>query len=91
MLDYHYEHGYNTDIDNEGCFSIEYKQVSLDGIATLLETNDKSNFDPYDINLVFEAIDYYFLIIPDFIEDSTFSKKIHGIFSNILRTTEISK
>ena len=45
MLDYHHEHGYNTDINGEGCFNIEYRQVSLDGIATLYEFEQKSDFE----------------------------------------------
>ena len=56
-----------------------------------MSSNKNLTLKPYDINLVFEAIEYYVLIVPDIIEDSTFSKKIHGMFSNILRIKEVSK
>lgn len=84
MLDYHLENGYNTDLNGEGCFSVEAKTVKLDGIATLFEFEGLSDFEPYDINLVFSRICYYVLVVPDFIEESEFSKKIHTMFRQVL-------
>ncbi|HWV67719.1 hypothetical protein [Chitinophaga sp.] len=84
MLEYHLENGYNTDLNGEGCFSVEAKTVKLDGIATLFEFEGLSDFEPYDINLVFSRISYYVLVVPDFIEESQFSKKIHTMFRQVL-------
>lgn len=84
MLDFHLENGYNTSMNNEGCFSIEAKIVKLDGIATLFEFDGIADFEPYDINLVFGKTFYYVLTVPDLIENSTFSKKIHHLFHDIL-------
>ncbi|MEN7547380.1 hypothetical protein AAG747_05650 [Rapidithrix thailandica] len=84
MLDYQLEHGYNTDLHDQGCFSVEAKLTKLKGIATLFEFEGRSNFEPLDINLMLHIVYYYNLVIPDFIEDSVFSKKIHNIFSEIL-------
>ena len=84
MLERHYEIGYNTEIEGEGCFNIEAKKTSLQGIATLFEFEGKSNFDPLDINLAFAEVYYYVLTIPSVKEDNPFSQKIHDKFSNIL-------
>ncbi|HEY8957346.1 hypothetical protein [Chitinophaga sp.] len=84
MLEYHLENGYNTELNGEGCFSLEAKTVKLDGIATLFEFEGASDFEPYDINLVFSRIYYYVLTVPDFIEESEFSKKIHAMFHQVL-------
>ena len=80
MLDYHMEHGYNTDIEGEGCFCVEAKVVSLSGVASLFEFDGDSSFEPYDINFLFNKIYYYVLIVPDFIEKSAFSLKIYQTF-----------
>lgn len=76
MLKRHLEIGYNLDSNDEGCFSVEAKIVSLNGIASLTELDGRSDFDPCDINLMLEDISYLFLILPDFIENSAFCLKI---------------
>lgn len=87
MLDYHLENGFNTDLNSQGCFSVEAKNVNLHGIASLFEYEGRSDFEPYDINLALNNIYYYVLIVPDFIGRSDFSKHIHGIFNCILQKT----
>lgn len=84
MLNYHLENGYNTEIHGEGCFSVEAKTVKLDGVASLHEFEGLSDFEPYDINLVFNKTYYYVLTVPDFIEASDFSRKIYTMFRQIL-------
>jgi hypothetical protein len=85
MLRYHEENGYNTDLNGEGCFYIEAKKTTLNGIATLFEFEGKSDFDPYDINLAFTQVYYYVLTIPHIIEEDEFSRKIHQAVLNILK------
>ncbi|MBO9202436.1 MULTISPECIES: hypothetical protein [Niastella] len=85
MLQYHDEKGYNTALNGEGCFGIEAKKnTKLIGIATLFEFEGDSNFDPHDINLVLNHVNYYLLVIPDIIEEDEFSKKIHNAVRSIL-------
>jgi hypothetical protein len=84
MYDYHLENGYNTDMDGEGCFSIEAKNTKIDGVATLNKFADHSNFDPFDISLVFSSVFYYMLVVPYSIDDSFFSKQIFDVFHKIL-------
>lgn len=85
MLAHHEEVGYNLDIDNQGCFCIEAKIANLHGIATLFEFESKSNFEPYDINLLLDNIFYYVLVLPDFIDKSTFCLDIHNFFVSHLK------
>ncbi|EOW7639072.1 hypothetical protein ACO0LQ_004241 [Salmonella enterica] len=84
MKNYHLEQGYNLDLDGEGCFCIEAKNTKLNGIATLFEFDNDSDFEPYDINLHFDNVFYYVLILPDLIENSNFCQDIHSLFINIL-------
>ncbi|WP_323869438.1 hypothetical protein [Xenorhabdus szentirmaii] len=85
MLEHHLEVGYNTDIDGQGCFCIEARIVNLHGIASLFEFETQSDFEPYDINLLLDNVFYYVLVIPDFIENSTFCFKIHRFLSMLLK------
>ena len=84
MLNYHLENGYNLDIDGKGCFCIEAKPTKLNGIATLIEFDNNSNFEPFDINLHFDHVFYYVLTLPDFIENSVFCQQLHDLFVSIL-------
>lgn len=84
MLNYHLEKGYNLDIGGEGCFCIEAKSATLNGAATLFEFENDSDFEPYDINLRFNHIYYYVLILPDFIDSADFCQKIYNLFVNVL-------
>lgn len=84
MLNSHLENGYNLEFGGEGCFCVEAKSAKLNGIATLFEFENDSDFEPYDINLHFNNIFYYVLILPDFIENSEFCQCIHNIFINAL-------
>lgn len=85
MLDHHLDVGYNLDLDGQGCFCIEAKVVNLHGVASLFEFESKSDFEPYDINLLFDNIFYYVLIIPDFIEKSDFCSQIHRLFTDTVK------
>lgn len=84
MLQHHEDKGYNTELGGEGCFYLEAKIATLDGIATLFEFEGESNFQPMDINLAFSKSNYYVLTIPHFKDDDIFSKKIHDTLRNIL-------
>ncbi|BDR55710.1 hypothetical protein [Xylocopilactobacillus apis] len=84
MLDYHLNNGYNLDLEGEGCFCVEAKRVNLHGIASLFEFEGKSDFEPYDINLSFDNIFYYVLVVPDIIENSDFCLKIHDMIKRVL-------
>lgn len=91
MLNHHLENGYNIDIDDEGCFSIEGKKTKLHGIATLIEFENESNFDPYNVNLTLNDVFYYVLTLPRFIEDSQFSLNIHNRFVRMLGKANTSE
>jgi len=80
MLECHSENGYNLDIDGQGCFCIEAKTVKLHGSASLFKFDESVNFDPYRIDLLLDNIFYYFLILPDLIEESVFCKEVHKLF-----------
>lgn len=84
MKDYHLEYGYNLNLNGEGCFGIEAKRTKLNGIATLFEFENDSNFEPYDISLHLDDVFYYILVLPDLIENSSFCKRVHEMFVNIL-------
>lgn len=86
MLKHHWNLGYNTDISGQGCFCIEAKVVNLYGMASLFEFNSKSDFEPYDINLLLSDVFYYVLILPDFIENSDFCLQIHHLFIDFMKT-----
>ncbi|WP_129716411.1 hypothetical protein [Pedobacter sp. SYP-B3415] len=86
MLDHHLEHGYNTDPNGKGCFSLEAKVVRLDAIASLHELEGAADFEPYDINLAFNEVTYIVLVLPDFVENSAFAAEIHALFKSLLLT-----
>lgn len=84
MWQHHLENGYNTDIEEKGCFSIESKLTRLNGISTLFEFDGNSDFEPIDINLAFTKVYYYVLTVPYFIEEDKFSNDIVNSFRAIL-------
>ncbi|NTY36595.1 hypothetical protein [Burkholderia diffusa] len=85
MLKRHREVGYNLNSNGEGAFSIEAKIVNLNGIALLKELNGLSDFDPCDINLMFDDVSYFFLILPDLIENSNFCLKIRNLLVDSIK------
>lgn len=86
MLKYHLDNGYNTDLDSEGCFCIEAKDVRLYGKACLVEFENDTDFEPYDIHLAFGQVFYYRLITPNNIDICEFSSKIYELFTDILKS-----
>lgn len=84
MLKTHLEQGYNLGATGEGCFGVEAKPAALNGIATLFEFEGDSDFEPYDINLRFNRIFYYVLVLPDSVDESDFCRRIHTMFSETL-------
>ncbi|BDR57629.1 hypothetical protein [Xylocopilactobacillus apicola] len=72
------------DLEGEGRFCVEAKRVNLHGIASLFEFEGKSDFELYDINLSFDNIFYYVLVVPDPIENSDFCLKIHDMIKRVL-------
>jgi len=88
MLEYHEENGYNLDINGQGCFCIEARNVNLYGTASIsYEFNEKkkSNSDPHYANLIFENVCYYFMIIPEIIDESEFCKEIYDCFVKTIK------
>ncbi|WP_286467616.1 hypothetical protein [Myroides sp. DF42-4-2] len=85
MLEYHLEHGYNVDLAGKGCFFVGVKTVMLDAKATLFELNGESNFEPAETNFILSKVSYCNLIVPDYIEDDEFSKKMYNDFYEILK------
>lgn len=85
MLEYHYENGYNIDMQGEGCVTIEAKKVSLNAVATLIEFERETNFEPYNINLHLKDLYYYVLVLPEELENSEFSRKLHELFISVLK------
>ncbi len=84
MLQQHEKEGYNLDKNNEGCFCIEAKKVNLNGKALLTKLDEYSGFDPYEIELLFNNIYYYFLILPESVENSDFCAKIKNDLTNVI-------
>lgn len=87
MLNHHLDVGYNTDLCGQGCFCIEAKIVNLHGVASLFEFESKSDFEPYDINLILDNIYYYVLIIPNFIDKSNFCEQIYHLLIDVIKKT----
>lgn len=85
MLEYHYENGYNIDMQGAGCVTIEAKKVSLYAVATLIEFERETNFEPYNINLHLKDLYYYVLVLPEELENSEFSRKLHELFISVLK------
>ena len=87
MFEHHLEEGYNIDMDGEGCFMIQAKKVQFRGRANLFDVvEDDSNIKcaPHDIDLRFNSLFYYCLVLPEEPECSSFSQKIRGFLISIL-------
>ncbi|MFQ1013526.1 hypothetical protein ACFX2U_11900, partial [Gilliamella apicola] len=87
MFEHHLEEGYNIDMDGEGCFMIQAKKAQFRGRANLFDVvEDDSNIKcaPHDIDLRFNSLFYYFLVLPEEPECSSFSQKIRGFLISIL-------
>jgi len=54
--------------------------VKLHGSASLFKFDESFDFDPYRIDLLLDNIFYYFLVLPDLIEESVFCKEVHELF-----------
>ena len=79
MFEHHLEEGYNIDMDGEGCFMIQAKKAQFRGRANLFDVvEDDSNIKcaPHDIDLRFNSLLYYCLVLPEEPECSSFSQKI---------------
>ena len=87
MFEHHLEEGYNIDRDGEGCFMIQAKKAQFRGRANLFDVvEDDSNIKcaPHDIDLRFNSLFYYCLLLPEEPECSSFSQKIRGFLISIL-------
>ena len=87
MFEHHLEEGYNIDMDGEGCFMIQAKKAQFRGRANLFDVvEDDSNIKcaPHDIDLCFNSLFYYCLVLPEEPECSSFSQKIRGFLISIL-------
>lgn len=82
MLERHMREGYGAGKDGEGCFGVEAKRARLHGVASLFEFEGLADFEPCDINLLFDEVFYYVLVVPDLVEDSPFSCGIHALFKD---------
>ena len=86
MLNSHLKKGYHLNKNGEGCFGLEGKRVTMNQVVSLYKFDGLSDFEPYDINLVFEKAYYYLLVLPEPIETSKFSKEIFDLFSDALNS-----
>ena len=87
MFEHHLEEGYNIDMDGEGCFMIQAKKAQFRGRANLFDVvEDDSNIKcaPHDIDLRFNSLFYYCLVLLEEPECSSFSQKIRGFLISIL-------
>ncbi|OTQ27104.1 hypothetical protein [Gilliamella apicola] len=87
MFEHHLEEGYNIDMDGEGCFMIQAKKAQFRGRANLFDVvEDDSNIKcaPHNIDLRFNSLFYYCLVLPEEPECSSFSQKIRGFLISIL-------
>ena len=87
MFEHHLEEGYNIDMDGQGCFMIQAKKAQFRGRANLFDVvEDDSNIKcaPHDIDLRFNSLFYYCLVLPEEPECSSFSQKIRGFLISIL-------
>lgn len=87
MFEHHLEEGYNIDMEGEGCFMIQAKKAQFRGRANLFDVvEDDSNIKcaPHDIDLRFNSLFYYCLVLPEEPECSSFSQKIRGFLISIL-------
>lgn len=85
MRQEHDKLGYHLNKDGLGCIGVEAKPVStFNSIAMLHTFDDKNDFEPYDINIVLNDISYFLLVLPESIDDSSFSKNIFEDFRKIL-------
>lgn len=86
MFEHHLEEGYNIDMDGEGCFMIQAKKAQFRGRATLFEFDDEPIDDDftYAIDMRFNSLFYYCLVLPEEPECSNFSQKIRGFLISIL-------
>ena len=58
----------------------------MNQVVSLYKFDGLSDFEPYDINLIFEKAYYYLLVLPEPIETSKFSKGIFDLFSDALNS-----
>ena len=86
MLNSHLKKGYHLNKNGEGCFGLEGKRVTMNQVVSLYKFDGLSDFEPYDINLIFEKAYYYLLVLPEPIETSKFSKEIFDLFSDALNS-----
>lgn len=73
-------------MQGEGCFMIQAQKTSFKAKATLFEIEDESSisFKPYDIDLRFNSLFAYVLVLPEEPENSSFSQKIRNLFISVL-------
>lgn len=77
---------YNIDMQGEGCFMIQAQKTPFKEKATLFEIEDGSrfSFQPYDIDLRFNSLFGYMLVLPEEPENSNFSQKIRNLFISVV-------
>lgn len=80
MYSCHLENGYNTDINNEGCFCLETKTLDMNGTANWIDYPDI----PFYVDI--KNINYIFLILPDRIDNSNFCKNIYNIIVDEIKS-----
>jgi hypothetical protein len=76
MLTLHDEKGYNTLINGEGCFCLELKETNLNCGAKYFEF-EQEPYDSFynDFYCVFSKVYYYYLVLPEAIDENDFSLK----------------
>ena len=79
MMDHHLDHGYNEDLDGQGCVGFEGQTADWLGLAHAMEVNG-IKADPDDIDLVahmcLKGIYHITLVLPGDVDDSAFSRDV---------------
>lgn len=84
MKKLHLRKGYNTSLGDEGCFTIEVMDTTLDAKTYMFEFNKKP-IDKIETCFILSKIYNYFLVLPDLIEKNTFSNRVYWALYAILK------
>ena len=87
MLTLHDEKGYNTLINGEGCFCFELKETNLNCGAKYFEF-EQEPYDSFynDFYCIFSKVYYYYLVLPEAIDENNFSLKVFNTLREILKS-----
>lgn len=89
MNHHHEEHGFSLDCNNEGCFMIFGKKIAVTELDIFVKEQIQGQNDipteSYDSKILAKNLWEFTLVLPETIEDSSFSKFIMDSLLNVLR------